>query len=152
MNNNIFITKPFLPPLDEYIKYLEKIWSSNQLTNNGPFHQQFETELANYLGVKYVSLFNNATTALLVTIKALDLTGEVITTPYSFVATAHSILWNGLTSVFVDTDSYAGNLNPENVEEAINDKTGGILAVHNYGIPDDDNLSNKNKVNMKLSE
>ena len=137
LKDKIYITKPFLPPLDEYIKYLEKIWSSKQLTNSGPFHQQFEKELANYLGVKYVSLFNNATTGLLVAIKALELKGEIITTPYSFVATAHSIMWSGLTPVFVDTDSYAGNLNPEKVEEAINDKTGGILAVHNYGIPGD---------------
>ena len=152
MSNKIFITQPFLPPLEEYTELLKMIWTSKQLTNNGPFHQQFEKELANYLGVKYVSLFNNATTGLLVAIKALELKGEIITTPYSFIATSHSIMWNGLTPVFVDTDSYAGNLNPKKVEEAINDKTGGILAVHNYGIPDDDNLSYKNKVNMKLSE
>jgi dTDP-4-amino-4,6-dideoxygalactose transaminase len=91
LKDKIYITKPFLPPLDEYVKYLEKIWASKQLTNNGPFHEQLERELCNYLGVKYISLFNNATTAFLVTIKALDLTEEVITTPYSFVATAHSI-------------------------------------------------------------
>ena len=152
MNNNIFITKPFLPPLDEYIKYLEKIWSSKQLTNNGPFHQKFEKELANYLGVKYVSLFNNATTGLLVAIKALELKGEIITTPYSFIATSHSIMWNGLTPVFVDTDSQAGNLNPKKVEEAINDNTGGIIAVHNYGIPGDvDGLRNvAEKYNLPL--
>ncbi len=135
LKEKIYVTQPFLPPLEEYVDYLEKIWASKQLTNNGPFHQQFEKELANYLGVKYVSLFNNATTGLLVAIKALELKGEIITTPYSFVATAHSIMWNGLTTVFVDTDTYAGNLNPEKVEEAINGKTGGILAVHNYGIP-----------------
>ena len=137
LKEKIYVTQPFLPPLEEYVDYLEKIWASKQLTNNGPFHQQFEKELANYLGVKYVSLFNNATTGLLVAIKALELKGEIITTPYSFVATAHSIMWNGLTTVFVDTDTYAGNLNPEKVEEAINGKTGGILAVHNYGIPGD---------------
>ena len=152
MNNNIFVTKPFLPPLDEYIKYLEKIWSSKQLTNDGPFHQKFEKELANYLGVKYVSLFNNDTTGLLVAIKALELKGEVITTPYSFIATSHSIMWNGLTPVFVDIDSQAGNLNPEKVEEAINDNTGGIIAVHNYGIPGDvDGLRNvAEKYNLPL--
>jgi dTDP-4-amino-4,6-dideoxygalactose transaminase len=137
LKDKIYVTQPFLPPLEEYTELLKMIWTSKQLTNNGPFHQQFEKELANYLGVKYVSLFNNATTGLLVAIKALELKGEIITTPYSFVATAHSIMWSGLTPVFVDTDSYAGNLNPGKVEEAINDKTGGILAVHNYGIPGD---------------
>jgi len=135
MTKIINVTQPFLPPLDEYVKYLKKIWTSKQLTNNGPFHQQFEKELANYLGVKYVSLFNNATTGLLIAIKALEIKGEIITTPYSFVATAHSIMWNGLNPIFVDTDKYAGNLNPEKVEDAITEKTGGILAVHNYGIP-----------------
>ena len=147
MSKKIFVTKPFLPPLDEYVKYLEKIWSSKQLTNNGPFHQKFEKGLAKFLGVKHVSLFNNATTGLLVAIKALDLKGEIITTPYSFVATAHSIIWNGLTPVFVDTDSHAGNLDPSKVEAAVNKKTGGILAVHNYGIPGDvnglDNVAKK---------
>jgi dTDP-4-amino-4,6-dideoxygalactose transaminase len=143
MSKKIFVTKPFLPPLDEYVKYLEKIWSSKQLTNNGPFHQKFEKELANYLGVRYVSLINNATTGLLVAIKTLELKGEIITTPYSFSATAHSIIWNGLTPVFVDTDSTAGNLNPSKVEAAVNNKTGGIVAVHNYGIPGDvDGLEN----------
>jgi dTDP-4-amino-4,6-dideoxygalactose transaminase len=150
--NKIFVTEPFLPPLEEYTELLKLIWTSKQLTNNGPFHQQFEKELANYLGVKYVSLFNNATTGLLVAIKALELKGQIITTPYSFVATAHAIMWNGLTPVFVDTDSHAGNLNPEKVEEAINDNTGGILAVHNYGIPGDvDGLQNvADKYNLPL--
>jgi len=137
MSKKIFVTKPFLPPLDEYVKFLEKIWSSKNVTNNGPFHQKFEIELAKYLDVEYVSLLNNATTALLVAIKALDLKGEIITTPYSFAATAHSIVWNGLKPVFVDTDSYAGNLDPVKVKAAINDSTGGIVAVHNYGIPGD---------------
>tara|TARA_B100002052_G_C15867085_1_gene592828 strand:- start:495 stop:1619 length:1125 start_codon:yes stop_codon:yes gene_type:complete len=137
LKDKIYITKPFLPPLDEYLKYLEEIWSSRELTNNGPFHKQFEKELANYLGVRYISLFNNATTGLLVAIKAMNLKGEIITTAFSFVATSHSIIWNGLNPVFVDTDSHAGNLNPEKVEKAISDKTGGILAVHNYGIPGD---------------
>ena len=152
MSKKIFVTKPFLPPLDEYIKYLEKIWSSKQLTNDGPFHQKFEKKLSEYLDVKYVSLFNNATTGLLVAIKAMELKGEVITTPYSFIATSHSIMWNGLTPVFVDTDSQSGNLNPEKVEEAINDNTGGIIAVHNYGIPGDvDGLRNvAEKYNLPL--
>ena len=130
MSKKIFVTKPFLPPLDEYVKFLEKIWSSKNVTNNGPFHQKFEIELAKYLDVEYVSLLNNATTALLVAIIALDLKGEIITTPYSFAATAHSIVWNGLKPVFVDTDSYAGNLDPVKVKAALNDSTGGIVAVH----------------------
>jgi len=135
MSKKIFVTKPFLPPLDEYVKYLEKIWSSKQLTNNGPFHQKFEKELANYLGVRYVSLINNATTGLLVAIKALELKGEIITTPYSFVATAHSIKWNGLEPVFVDIDTITCNLNPDLIEGAITEKTSAILPVHVYGIP-----------------
>ena len=89
MTKTVHVTRPFLPPLEEYLPYLEQIWESKHLTNNGPFHQQFVTELADYLGVKFVSLFNNATTALLVSLRALELTGEVITTPFSFVATAH---------------------------------------------------------------
>ena len=135
MKNNIFITKPFLPPLDEYIEYLEKIWESKHLTNNGPFHQQFEKALSDYLGVKYLSLVNNATIGLILAQKALKFHGEIITTPYSFIATGHSIIWNGLEPVFVDTDNTVGNLDPDRVEEAISNKTGGILAVHNYGFP-----------------
>ena len=135
MLKKIFITKPFLPPLEEYYPYLKKIWKSKHLTNNGPFHQQFEKELAQYLGVKFVSLFNNATTGLLVSLRALELTGEVITTPYSFVATAHSIKWNGLEPVFVDIDTITCNLNPDLIEGAITEKTSAILPVHVYGIP-----------------
>lgn len=135
MKDKIYVTQPFLPPLTEYIDYLEKIWASKHLTNNGPFHQQFEKELANYLGVQYVSLFNNATTALLVSLRALKLTGEVITTPYSFVATAHSIMWNGLSPVFVDIDPLTCNLNPNLIEDAITEKTSAILPVHVYGNP-----------------
>ena len=135
MKDKIYITKPFLPPLDEYVKYLEKIWTSKQLTNNGPFHQQFEKELANYLGVKYVSLTNNATTGLLIAIKALELKGEIITTPYSFVATAHSIMWNGLTPVFVDINPSTCNIDPDKIENAITSKTSAILPVHVYGNP-----------------
>jgi len=137
LKDKIYITKPFLPPLDEYVKYLEKIWTSKHLTNNGPFHQQFEKELANYLGVKYVSLFNNATTGLLIAIKALELKGEIITTPYSFVATAHSIMWNGLTPVFVDINPSTCNIDPDKIENAITSKTSAILPVHIYGNPCD---------------
>ena len=135
MSKKIFVTKPFLPPLDEYVKYFDKIWESKHLTNNGPFHEQLERELCNYLGVKYISLFNNATTALLVGIKALDLTGEVITTPYSFVATAHSILWNRVTPVFVDIDPSTCNIDPDKIEKAITSNTSAILPVHVYGNP-----------------
>jgi dTDP-4-amino-4,6-dideoxygalactose transaminase len=135
LKEKIFVTQPFLPPLEEYVDYLEKIWAFKHLTNNGPFHQQFEKELASYLGVKYVSLINNATTALLVSIKALDLTGEVITTPYSFVATAHSILWNRLTPVFVDIDPSTCNIDPDKIEKAITSNTSAILPVHVYGNP-----------------
>ncbi len=132
---NIFITKPFLPPLNEYSKYLEEIWNNKQLTNSGPFHQKFEKALSNYLGVKYVSLVNNATTGLIIAQKALGFKGEIITTPFSFIATTHSIEWNGLKPIFVDTDNTFGNLDLSKVEEAINENTGGILALHNFGIP-----------------
>lgn len=129
----IYVTQPVLPPLDEFIPYLEKIWDSKILSNNGPMHQQLEKELAEYLGVKYVALFNNGTNALLTALQALDLSGEVITTPFSFIATANSILWNGLTPVFVDIDPTSLNLDPAKIEEAITDKTTAIMPVHCYG-------------------
>ena len=129
----IYVTQPTLPPLDEFIPYLEKIWDSKILSNNGPMHQQLEKELAEYLGVKYVALFNNGTNALLTALQALDLSGEVITTPYSFIATANSIVWNGLTPVFVDIDSETLNLDPAKIEAAITDKTTAIMPVHCYG-------------------
>lgn len=135
MKDRIYITKPFLPPLDEYVKYLEKIWTSKQLTNNGPFHKQLEQELCEYLDVKYISLFCNGTIALLLAIKALELKGEIITTPYSFVATSHSIKWNGLTPVFVDIDVSTCNMDPDRIEKAITSKTTAILPVHVYGNP-----------------
>ena len=129
----IYVTQPALPPLDEFIPYLEKIWDSKILTNNGPMHQQLEKELAEYLGVKYVALFNNGTNALLTALQALDLSGEVITTPYSFIATANSIVWNGLTPVFVDIDPETLNLDSAKIEAAITDKTTAIMPVHCYG-------------------
>ena len=147
--NRIYVTRPFLPPLEEYVECLEEIWENKQLTNRGLFHEKFEKALADYLNVEYLSLVNNATTGLIIAQRALGFTGEIITTPFSFVATAHSIKWNGLTPIFVDTDSFAGNLNPEKVEEAINEKTGGILAVHNYGIPG--NVEGLQKVADKYS-
>lgn len=129
----IYVTQPALPPLDEFIPYLEKIWDSKILSNNGPMHQQLEKELAGYLGVNYVALFNNGTNALLTALQALELTGEVITTPYSFIATANSIVWNGLTPVFVDIDPISLNLDPKKIEAAISDKTTAIMPVHCYG-------------------
>jgi len=129
----IYVTQPTLPPLDEFIPYLEKIWASKILSNNGPMHQELEKELAEYLGVNYVALFNNGTNALLTALQALELSGEVITTPYSFIATANSIVWNGLTPVFVDIDPITLNLDPSKIEAAITDKTTAIMPVHCYG-------------------
>lgn len=133
----VFVTQPYLPELKEFIPYLEKIWESKYLTNAGPMHQQLEEELAAYLGVPEVALFNNGTNALVTALQALDLQGEVITTPYSFVATSHSILWNGLTPVFVDIDPQTLNLNPGRVEAAITPNTCAIMPVHCYGNPCD---------------
>ena len=135
MKDKIFITQPFLPPLEEYTELLAQIWDTKKITNNGPLSRRFEKTLADYLNVKYISIVNNATLGLIIAQRAIGFKGEIITTPFSFVATAHSIKWNGLNPVFVDTDEYAGNLNPEKVKEAITEKTGGILAVHNYGMP-----------------
>ena len=135
MDKKIFVTQPSLPHIDEFIKIFTKAWDAKWLTNDGLLHKEFEEQLCNYLDVEYISLFNNATIALLIAQKALGFKGQIITTPYSFIATAHSIKWNGLEPVFVDTDNFAGNITPENVENAITEKTGGILAVHNYGIP-----------------
>jgi len=131
---NILVTQPTLPNLDEFIESLKEIWESKWITNNGQFHQEFEKKLAEHLGVKYISLFANGTLALMTAIQALGLKGEVITTPYSFVATAHSLLWNKITPVFVDVDEY-GNLDPDRIEAAITDRTMGILPVHVYGNP-----------------
>jgi dTDP-4-amino-4,6-dideoxygalactose transaminase len=135
MNNKIFVTKPYLPPLEEYMPYLKKIWSNKILTNNGPYHQELERQLCDYLGVKYISLFTNATIALITALQALRINGEVITTPYSFVATAHSLLWNGIKPVFADIDPETLNLDAKRIEELITPNTTAILAVHCYGIP-----------------
>jgi dTDP-4-amino-4,6-dideoxygalactose transaminase len=133
----IFVTKPHLPPLEDFIPYLEEIWANEWLTNGGPLHQRLEQELGSFLSVPYVSLFNNATNALMVALRALDITGEVITTPYSFVATTHSLLWNGNTPVFADIDPESLNLDPACIEAAITDKTTAIMPVHCYGTPCD---------------
>jgi dTDP-4-amino-4,6-dideoxygalactose transaminase len=133
----IFVTEPFLPPLEEFIPYLERIWGSKVLTNGGPFHEQFERELCDYLGVEHVALFTNATLALITALQALRIAGEVITTPYSFVATSHSLLWNGIKPVFVDIDPLTLNIDPGKIEAAITPQTTAILAVHCYGHPCD---------------
>lgn len=135
--NNIYVTQPFLPPLEEFQPYLEQIWESKWLTNNGPFHQEFEKKLADYLGVGHLALFANGTLALVTALQALRITGEVITTPFSFVATAHSLLWNGIKPVFVDIDPKTFNLNPEKIEAAITPHTTAIMPVHVYGKPCD---------------
>ncbi|MFQ1656713.1 dTDP-4-amino-4,6-dideoxy-D-glucose aminotransferase VioA [Aeromonas veronii] len=138
MTNKIIpVTKPFLPELSEFVPYLEKIWDNRWLTNNGPFHQELEAKLAEYLGVEHVSLFNNATIALITALQAMRIHGEVITTPYSFVATSHSIIWNGLEPVFVDIDPTTFNIDPAKIEAAITPRTTAILPVHCYSNPCD---------------
>jgi dTDP-4-amino-4,6-dideoxygalactose transaminase len=137
MKKPIYVTQPYLPPLDEFIPYLQKIWENKVLTNGGPFHQQLEQELCEYLGVKNISLFTNGTVALVTALQALQITGEVITTPYSFVATAHSLLWNGIKPVFVDVDPNTLNLDPAKIEAAITPHTTAIMPVHCYGHPCD---------------
>ena len=133
----ITVTSPLLPPLEEFIPYLEEIWKSKWITNNGQFHRQLETALAEYLGVKYVSLFTNGTLPLITALQAMHITGEVITTPYSFVATTHALWWNGIKPVFVDIDPETCNLDPEKIEAAITEKTTAIMPVHCYGVPCD---------------
>jgi len=124
-----------MPPLHEFTPYLEKIWRNKILTNGGPFHQQLEQALCDYLGVKHVALFSNGTLALITALQALRVTGEVITTPYSFVATAHSLLWQGNKPVFVDVEPETLNLDPEKIEAAITPQTTAIMPVHCYGNP-----------------
>lgn len=135
MNEKIYVTQPSLPPLEEFNEYLKDIWNSKQLTNNGKYHQQFEKELAEYLDVKYLSLFSNGTLALITALQALRITGEVITTPFSFVATTHSLNWNGIKPVFCDIEPDNFNLDPEKIEAAITPKTTAIMPVHVYGNP-----------------
>ena len=131
----IYVTQPLLPPLEEFIPYLERIWENKILTNNGPFHQEFERTLCDFLGVRHVALFANGTLALVTALQALRITGEVITTPYSFVATAHSLLWNSIKPVFVDIDPDTLNLDPERIEAAITPHVTAIMPVHCYGRP-----------------
>ena len=136
-NNRLTVTSPFLPPLEEFLPYMEEIWSSKWLTNNGSFHQQLEHALCEYLKVPYICLFTNGTLPLICGLQALRITGEVITTPYSFVATTHSLWWNGIKPVFVDIDPLTGNIDPDKIEKAISPKTTAIMPVHVYGNPCD---------------
>ncbi len=137
MSNPIYVTQPHLPPLEEFLPMLQEIWDSRVLTNGGEFHRQFERALCERLGVQNISLFTNGTIALLTALQALRITGEVITTPYSFVATSHSLLWNGLKPVFVDVDPRTLNIDPSKIEAAVSPQTTAILAVHVYGHPCD---------------
>ncbi len=133
--NKITVTSPLLPNLDEFHEMLKEIWDSKWITNNGQFHKQLEKALCEYLKVPYISLFTNGTLPLLTALQALRITGEVITTPYSFVATTHSIWWNGCRPVFVDIDPETGNIDPDKIEAAITPKTTAIMPVHVYGKP-----------------
>lgn len=136
-NSIITVTSPLLPSLDDFNSMLKEIWANKWITNNGSFHRQLEKELAAYLKVPYLSLFTNGTLPLLTALQALRITGEVITTPYSFVATTHSIWWNGCKPVFVDIDPSTGNIDPDRIEAAITPKTTAIMPVHVYGKPCD---------------
>lgn len=138
MNNTITVTSPLLPNLEELNQYLEQIWEKKWITNMGTFHQELEHALSRYLGVEYLSLFTNGTLPLITALQALNIReGEVITSPYSFVATSHAIWWNHLTPVFVDVDPATGNIDPNKIEAAITERTVAILPVHCYGCPCD---------------
>lgn len=136
-NNIITVTSPLLPDLDAFHELLKQIWGSKWITNNGAFHQRLEKALADYLKVPYVSLFTNGTLPLITALQALRITGEVITTPYSFVATTHALWWNGIKPVFVDIDPATGCLDPARIEAAITPRTTAIMPVHVYGKPCD---------------
>lgn len=136
-NKQISVTSPLLPSLEEFLPYLQKIWDSKWITNAGQFHQQLEEALCDYLGISYISVFTNGTLPLITALQALGIKGEVITTPYSFVATAHSIWWNGNVPVFVDVDETTGNIDPDKIEAAITPRTTAIMPVHVYGNPCD---------------
>lgn len=131
----IYVTSPLLPSLEDFTFLLKEIWESKMLTNNGNFHQKLEEELAKYLKVPYLSLFTNGTLPLITTLQAMRITGEVITTPFSFVATTHSLWWNGIKPVFVDIEPETCNLDPSKIEAAITPRTTAIMPVHVYGKP-----------------
>lgn len=135
MSNKITVTQPYLPPLEEFIPYLQQIWDNKWLTNNGNMHKELERQLKEYLKVNELSLFTNGTLPLMTALQALRITGEVITTPYSFVATTHSLWWNGIKPVFVDIEEDTYNIDPEKIERAITPRTTAIMPVHVYGKP-----------------
>lgn len=135
MDKVITVTTPLLPDLDEFNLMLKEIWDKKWLTNNGSFHQQLEAALCEYLKVPYISLFTNGTLPLITALQALNISGEVITTPYSFVATTHSLWWNGIKPVFVDIDPATGGIDPDRIESAITPRTSAIMPVHVYGKP-----------------
>lgn len=135
MDKVITVTTPLLPDLDEFSQMLREIWNNKWLTNIGSFHQQLEAALCEYLKVPYISLFTNGTLPLITALQALNISGEVITTPYSFVATTHSLWWNGIKPVFVDIDPATGGIDPERIESAITPRTSAIMPVHVYGKP-----------------
>lgn len=137
MNKKITVTSPLLPPLEEFIPYLEDIWEKKWLTNNGHYHKELEKALAEYLGVEFISLFTNGTIPIMVALQSLRITGEVITTPYSFVATTHSLWWNNIKPVFVDIEPDTCNIDPDKIEAAITPRTTAIMPVHVYGNPCD---------------
>ncbi|MEE9430453.1 MAG: DegT/DnrJ/EryC1/StrS family aminotransferase [Melioribacteraceae bacterium] len=132
---NIYVNQPTLPELDNFLPLLQDIWASKKLSNMGKFHQLLEQELAKFLGVEYISLFSNGTLALIAALQVLKIKGEVITTPYSFVATTHALKWNGITPVFCDVEPNTYNLDPTKIEKLLTDKTSAILPVHIYGNP-----------------
>jgi dTDP-4-amino-4,6-dideoxygalactose transaminase len=135
IDSQITVTQPFLPPLEEFIPYLEDIWKRKYLTNNGIYHKELEKALCEYLKIPYICLFTNGTLPLMAALQALNISGEVITTPFSFVATTHALWWNGIKPVFVDVEEKTGNIDPLKIEAAITSKTTAILPVHVYGNP-----------------
>ncbi len=137
MSGKITVTSPLLPNLDDFHEMLKEIWKSKWITNNGDFHKQLETELASYLKVSFLSLFTNGTLPLITALQAMRISGEVITTPYSFVATTHALWWNGITPVFVDIDPQTCNIDVNKIEAAITSRTSAIMPVHCYGRPCD---------------
>src|SRR5574343_1865902 len=150
MNTSIFVTRPYLPPLEEFIPYLQQIWNNKILTNGGPYHQQLEKALSEYLCVNHIALFSNGTLALITSLQALRVTGEVITTPYSFVATTHSLHWHGNKPVVVDVEPATLTLDPAKIEAAITPQTTAIMPVHCYGHPCDTGAIQKIADNYNL--
>jgi dTDP-4-amino-4,6-dideoxygalactose transaminase len=146
----LYVTRPYLPPLDDFLPYMEEIWRNRILTNGGAFHQRLEEDLCDYLGVEHLALFSNGTLALITALQALRVTGEVITTPYSFVATTHALHWNGNKPVFVDIDPNSLNLDPARIEAAITPQTTAIMPVHCYGNPCDTEAIRKIADNYNL--